>query len=149
MQQNCSVTNQYELMRTVAKGEIHNILNNLPRSLILIHFHFGRAVSKLLAIRPVVAEITDLIERCGTLRRAKAERAWLFPGTYCRERRGDSGNGEQFGQCKTPPDAFTHHINVTDAAVSTKSRWRLLLLKARGELAILGRALRWPRQWNS
>jgi hypothetical protein len=60
MQQNCSVTNQYELMRTVVKGEIHNILNNLPRSLILIHFHFGRAVPKPLAIRRVVAEITDL-----------------------------------------------------------------------------------------
>ena len=39
---------------------MHNILNNLPRSLILIKFHFGRAVSKLLAIRPVLAEITDL-----------------------------------------------------------------------------------------
>jgi hypothetical protein len=37
---------------------MHNILNNLLRSLILIEFHFGRAVSKLLAIRPVVAEIT-------------------------------------------------------------------------------------------
>jgi hypothetical protein len=39
---------------------MHNILNNLPRSLILINFHFGRRVSKLLAIRPVVTEITDL-----------------------------------------------------------------------------------------
>jgi hypothetical protein len=72
MQQDCSVTNQYELMRMVVKGEIHDILNNLPRSLILIHFHFGRAGPKLLAIRLVVAEITDLskdVELLGAPRR--------------------------------------------------------------------------------
>jgi hypothetical protein len=63
MQQNCSVTNQYAPRRTVVKGEIHNILNNLPRSLILIHFHFGRAALKLLAIRRVGVEITDLSDR--------------------------------------------------------------------------------------
>jgi hypothetical protein len=39
MQQNCSVTNQYEPMRMLVKGEMHHILNNLPRSLILINFN--------------------------------------------------------------------------------------------------------------
>jgi hypothetical protein len=96
MQQNCSATNQYEPMRMLVKGEMHNILNNLPRSLILINFYFGRAVSKLLAIRPVAAEI-----RLRTYRkdadspRAKTERAWLFPGAYCRERRGEEREWKQ------------------------------------------------------
>ena len=40
-------------MRQACQGKMHNISNNLRRSLILSNFHF------------VVAEITDLSERCG------------------------------------------------------------------------------------
>src|SRR5580698_5969103 len=36
-------------MRYACQGEMHNIVNNLPRSLILINFHFGKAASNLLA----------------------------------------------------------------------------------------------------
>ena len=38
-------------MGHACQWERPNIYNNLPRSLILINFHFGRAVSELLAIR--------------------------------------------------------------------------------------------------